>query len=179
MLAAPSVFAQDAPAGPTNPESPLVDYSLTFDAFSAAKLPGDGSNTNLLRNFVTTSDHFVLDASTLTAQLTKGIFGFHVDAGYGEMFKTMNLSDPWGGPNRYFSQAYVSLKPFRHSDFELDFGKFYTSVGAEVPDTGSNYQTLPLAAVHTRLALLPFRPQQFGVAHEIFLCRRPSLQWLE
>jgi hypothetical protein len=52
----------------------------------------------------------------------------------------MNASDPWGGVNRYVGQAYVSVRPFKTSDFDLDFGKFYTSVGAEVPDAASNFQ---------------------------------------
>jgi len=130
----------DTPSAPKNPESPLIEYSLTLDAFTATKLPGDGSTTNLVRNFDVKSNQFDLDASTLTVQVTKGQFGLHFDTGYGQMFKTMSALDPWGGANRYFGQAYISYKPFTKSDFTIDFGKFYTSVGAEVPDTASNFQ---------------------------------------
>ena len=130
----------DTPSAPKNPESPLIECSLTLDAFTTTKLPGDGSTTNLLRNFDVKSNQFDLDASTLTVQVTKGQFGLHFDTGYGQMFKTMSALDPWGGANRYFGQAYISYKPFTKSDFTIDFGKFYTSVGAEVPDTASNFQ---------------------------------------
>lgn len=119
---------------------PLVEYTFTLDAFSATKMPGDGSNMNALRNFDVKSNQFDLDAAALAVQVTKGPLGFHFDSGYGQMFKTMSSLDPWGGANRYFGQAYVSVKPFSQSDFDLDFGKFYTSVGAEVPDTASNFQ---------------------------------------
>jgi hypothetical protein len=58
--------------------------------------------------------------------------------GYGEMFRIMNLADAWHGPNRYISQAIFSCKPLAGS-FRLDFGKFYTSAGAEGPETYNNF----------------------------------------
>jgi len=146
LMAAPGFCQSPAPASPApaaaagTPEQPLLDYSLSFDTYSETKLNGDFTSDNLLRNFDIASDRFELGAATLTVQLSKGPFGFHFDSGYGEIYKTMNASDPWGGPNRYFGQAYVSVRPFKASDFELDFGKFYTSVGAEVPDAASNFQ---------------------------------------
>jgi hypothetical protein len=140
LIAVPA-FSQ-APADPNpagSPEQPLLDYSLTFDAYSETKL-GALTSPNMLRNFDIASDRFKLAGVTLTMQITKGVFGLHFDSGYGDIYKTMNSFDTWGGANRYFGQAYVSVKPIKNSDFDLDFGKFYTSVGAEVPDTGSNYQ---------------------------------------
>ena len=65
-------------------------------------------------------------------------FGSRLDAGFGEMFRIMNLTDPWGGPNRYISQASVSYKPLKNG-LRFDFGKFYTSVGAEGPETYNNF----------------------------------------
>jgi hypothetical protein len=141
-LSAASVLCQSpVPANAAGtPEQPLLDYSLSFDAYSETKLNGDFTSTNLLRNFDIESDRFELGAATLSVQLSKGQFGFHFDSGYGEIYKTMNASDPWGGVNRYVGQAYVSVRPFKTSDFDLDFGKFYTSAGAEVPDAASNFQ---------------------------------------
>jgi len=141
LAAAPAFCQAPADTNPTgSPEQPLIDYSLTFDTYSETKLNGNAGSANLLRNFDISSDRFELAASTLTVQITKGIFGFHMDSGYGQMYQTMNAFDPWHGVNRYFGQAYVSLRPFKSSDFDLDFGKFYTSVGAEVPDNASNFQ---------------------------------------
>jgi hypothetical protein len=141
LMAIPA-FCQNPPdPNPTgSAEQPLFDYSLSFDTYSETKLNGNFSSSNLLRNFDITSDHFDLAAATLTMQITKGQFGLHVDTGYGDVYKTMNSLDPWGGANRYFGQAYVSYRPFKSSDFDLDFGKFYTSVGAEVPDASANPQ---------------------------------------
>lgn len=141
LSAVPVLCQSPAPSNAAGtPEQPLLDYSLSFDAYSETKLGGDFTSTNLLRNFDIESDRFELGAATLSVQLSKGQFGFHFDSGYGEMYKTMNASDPWGGVNRYVGQAYVSVRPFKTSDFDLDFGKFYTSVGAEVPDAASNFQ---------------------------------------
>lgn len=140
LVAAPAFCQSPADPNPTgSPEQPLLDYGLTFDAYSETKL-NSLTSPNLLRNFDISSDRFELAGLTLTMQITKGAFGLHFDSGYGQMYQTMNLADPWHGLNRYFGQAYVSLRPFKSSDFELDFGKFYTSVGAEVPDPTANYQ---------------------------------------
>jgi hypothetical protein len=49
----------------------------------------------------------------------------------------MNVAD-WHGPNRYISQAIFSYKPFGGL-LRLDFGKFYTSAGAEGPETYNNF----------------------------------------
>jgi hypothetical protein len=141
LLATPAFCQSPADPNPVgSPEQPLIDYSMTFDTYTEAKLNDNFTSANQLRNFDISSNRFELAAGTLTVQVTKGPFGFHFDSGYGEMYKTMNSFDPMGGVNRYFGQAYVSYKPFKSSDFDLDFGKFYTSVGAEVPDTGSNFQ---------------------------------------
>jgi len=134
-LAVTCVFCQDATTEPK-----LIDYTLSLDTYSETKLSGNFASANLLRNFDISSNRFELAAGSLDLQITKGIFGFHVDAGYGQMYQTMNASDPWHGANRYFGQTYVTLRPIKGSDLSLDFGKFYTSAGAEVPDVASNFQ---------------------------------------
>jgi hypothetical protein len=141
LIAAPGL-AQTATPSTTagTPEQPLLDYALSFDVYSETKLGGDSPSTNLLRNFDIESGHFELGAATLSVQLSKGPFGFHIDSGYGDVYKVVNSSDPWGGPNRYVGQAYVTLRPSKTSDLAIDFGKFYTSAGAEVPDSASNFQ---------------------------------------
>jgi len=141
MIAVPALAQSPASSNTVGtPEQPLLDYSFSFDLYSETKLQRGSSSTNLLRNFDIASDRFELGAATVSLQLSKGPFGLHFDSGYGEIYKTMNAGDPWGGANRYFGQAYVSVRPFKSSDFDLDFGKFYTSAGAEVPDTVSNFQ---------------------------------------
>ncbi len=50
----------------------------------------------------------------------------------------MALSDRFKGPNPYIPQLSVSYRPIEGSNLQVDFGKFYTSVGAEVADPSAN-----------------------------------------
>jgi hypothetical protein len=96
------------------------------------------SGANQLQNF-DTQDGLALDFASFSVQANGEYFGFRLDTGFGDMYKTMNQADSWAGPNRYISQAYVSFKPIQNSSFELDAGKFYTSAGAEVPESYNNF----------------------------------------
>jgi hypothetical protein len=81
---------------------------------------------------------FELNAAEWSVERDGDRFGFRLDAGHGEMFRIMNLADGWRGPNRYISQAIFSYKPSAGL-LRLDFGKFYTSAGAEGPETYNNF----------------------------------------
>ena len=83
------------------------------------------SGTNWLQNF-DTHDRWALDLASFSVQANGAHFGFRLDTGFGEMYKTMNLADSWAGPNRYISQAYVSYKRIQSSALEIDAGKFFT-----------------------------------------------------
>jgi len=96
------------------------------------------SEANQLQNF-DTHDGWALDLASFSVQANGAHFGFRLDTGFGEMYKTMNLADSWAGPNRYISQAYVSYKRIQSSALEIDAGKFFTSGGAEVPESYNNF----------------------------------------
>ena len=129
-------------AWPQNqPESsPGKSFQFTgaLDAFYSGNLNHPLSGDNQLRNF-DTQDGWTLDFASLSVRANGPKFGLRLDTGFGEMYKTMNLADTWGGPNRYISQAYVSYKPIHDSALEIDAGKFFTSAGAEAPESYENF----------------------------------------
>jgi hypothetical protein len=136
-----SVLAQD-PASADQPSPAVVkswQYSGTVDSAFSYNPSHPASGANLLRNFDSNANAFSLSALTLDLQYTGKHLGFHVDTGYGEMYRTIGAADPWRGPNQYATQLYGSYKPSDRSALQLDFGKFYTSAGAEVPDILGNF----------------------------------------
>jgi hypothetical protein len=62
-------------------------------------------------------------------------FGFRVDGGAGDFYKIAMAGDTWKGPNQYLSQTYFTVKPFADLPLTVDAGKFFTSAGAEVPQS--------------------------------------------
>jgi len=129
--------AQDTDATTAPPVKPF-QFTGALDAFYSGNLNHPASGVNQTRNF-DTRDGWGLDFASFSVQANGAKFGFQLDTGFGEMYKTMNLADTWAGPNRYISQAYVSYKPILNSALEIDAGKFFTSAGAEVPESYNNF----------------------------------------
>lgn len=129
------LLAQNEPTPPANP-APLKITGV-LDAFYSADLNHPKSNLSQFHNF-DWKQGLELNAAEVTVEREGDRFGFRLDAGYGEMFRIMNLPDPWSGPNRYVSQAYVSYKPLANG-LRFDIGKFYSPAGAESAETYNNY----------------------------------------
>jgi putative OmpL-like beta-barrel porin-2 len=127
-----------APAADSSETSAGLKLTAVLDTFYSLNLDRPGSGLNEYRNF-DLKQGLELNAAAITLEKDGPLFGFRIDAGFGEMFRIMNLPDPWGGPNRYVSQAYFSYKPMRNGRLRVDFGKFYTSAGAEGPETYNNF----------------------------------------
>ena len=124
--------AQDASPPPAS-----LKFTSVLDTFYSQDLNHPASGLAEFRNF-DWNQGFELNAAELSVERDGERFGFRLDAGYGDMFRSMNLQDGWHGPNRYISQAVFTYKPFG-SVLRLDFGKFYTSAGAEGPETYHNF----------------------------------------
>jgi hypothetical protein len=61
--------------------------------------------------------------------------GFTLDLGFGRAWDLFHATEPAGRDLiRHIPQAYVSLKPLNAGGFQIDFGKFYTSAGAELTE---------------------------------------------
>jgi hypothetical protein len=141
-----------APAAPTWSVGPMdisgmIDgyYSYNVNQPSAASVPGVPSGydqINQLYNFNDKTDQFNLSAAKLTLNHDPDPVGAHVDFIYGRTNDLIN-SAPTNSSSadqlNYIEQAFLSLKPAKAKGFELDFGKFVTSAGAEVIESKDNW----------------------------------------
>ena len=118
-------------------------YSVNFNRPDAASFPGVPSGSdqvNQLYNFNDKTDQFSLSAAKLTLNHDPDPVGAHVDLFYGRTNTFVNAPGPnSGGEANYVEQAFLSLKPAKAKGFELDFGKFVTSAGAEVIEAKDNW----------------------------------------
>ena len=98
--------------------------------------PSSSANgqSNDLYNFNDKTDQFNLNAAKLTLNHDPDPIGAHVDFIYGRANTLVNT-----GQADYIEQAFLSIKPPKAKGFELDFGKFVTSAGAEVIESKDNW----------------------------------------
>ncbi len=154
-LIATSAFGQDAPApaqapapaaAPAAPPAPPwsiggIDFSGLIDAYYTFNPNHPASGTNGLYNFDANANEFSLNMLKLSMSHAVEPIGFQVDLGFGHAFDMINGGEPQNSLNtRNIEQAYVSWKPKgKDSGFQMDFGKFVTSAGAEVIESYSNW----------------------------------------
>jgi len=97
---------------------------------------------NDLYNFNDKTDQFNLSAAKLTLNHDPDPVGAHVDLIFGRTNTLINAA-PTNSSSadqlNYIEQAFLSLKPPKAKGFELDFGKFVTSAGAEVIEAKDNW----------------------------------------
>jgi hypothetical protein len=121
--------------------SGLIDgyYSGNFNQPSANAL---GDQLNQLYNFNDKTDQFELSAAKLTLNHDPDPVGAHVDFIYGRTNSLINAA-PTNSTSadqlNYVEQAFLSIKPPKAKGFEMDFGKFVTSAGAEVIEAKDNW----------------------------------------
>jgi hypothetical protein len=127
-----------APAAPTWSVGPM-DLSGLIDGYYSynANRPAFDANgqINDLYNFNDKTDQFSLSEARLTINHDPDPVGAHIDLFYGRTNTLVNA----GGEGNYIEQAFLSLKPPKAKGFELDFGKFVTSAGAEVIESKDNW----------------------------------------
>ena len=116
-----------------------MDISGLIDGYYSynANRPSSDANgqINDLYNFNDKTDQFSLSEARLTLNHDPDPVGAHVDLFYGRTNTLVN----GGGETNYVEQAFLSLKPPKAKGFELDFGKFVTSAGAEVIESKDNW----------------------------------------
>ena len=82
-------------------------------------------------------------AAKLTLNHDPDPIGAHVDFIYGRTNETDQLrhirNRTYVELHNYIEQAFLSVKPTKAKGFELDFGKFVTSAGAEVIEAKDNW----------------------------------------
>ena len=118
-----------------------MDISGLIDGYYSynANRPSDAANgqVNDLYNFNDKTDQFNLSEARLTLNHDPDPVGAHVDVFYGRTNTLINGGSHDQGD--YIEQAFLSLKPPKAKGFELDFGKFVTSAGAEVIESKDNW----------------------------------------
>ncbi len=138
---APATPAAAPAASPTWSVGP-VDFSGFVDGYYSynANRPGQNSNfgqVNQLYNFDDQADQFSLEAAKLTLNHDPDPIGAHVDIMFGRTNAFLHGAD--SPTANYIEQAYLSVKPPKAKGFEMDFGQFVTSAGAEVIETMTNF----------------------------------------
>ena len=181
---APAAAAAPA-AAPTWSVGPMdlsgfIDGYYSFN-FNRPNTSDGYDQINQLYNFNDKTDQFELSAAKLTLNHDPDPVGAHVDFVYGRTNELINAA-PTTRLRRsasYIEQAFLSLKPPKAKGFEMDFGKFVTSAGAEVIEAKDNWN-------YSRSLLfvkaIPY--WHFGAAHldagfEDRNHRRPAGQRLE
>jgi len=161
LLSAVSAFAQDPPAQAPAPAaapaaappwsvgpidfSGLVDGYYSFNGNHPPPNPAANGLTsagNQLYNFDVNANQFSLNMAKLSMTHSADPIGFQVDLGFGKAFDIIHQFEPGSAPSflRNIEQAYVSWKPKgKDSGFQMDFGKFVTSAGAEVIESNANW----------------------------------------
>ncbi|MGO9776645.1 MAG: porin [Terracidiphilus sp.] len=134
-----------APAAPTWSVGPM-DISGFIDGYYSGNFNRPtGPNyaqVNQLYNFNDNTDQFSLSAAKLTLNHDPDPVGAHIDFLYGRTNSLINAAPTNGttaDQGNYIEQAFLSLKPPKAKGFEMDFGKFVTSAGAEVIEAKDNW----------------------------------------
>jgi hypothetical protein len=152
LLATTPVFGQDtqtqpapapAPADPPAWSMGPIDFSGLVDGYYSFNANHPASGNNNLRNFDVRANSFSLNMAKLEMQHTADPIGFRVDMGFGRAFEIFHATEPKSNGTEVFQhimQAYVSVKPENAGGLQFDFGKFFTSAGAELTETHTNWQ---------------------------------------
>lgn len=114
-------------------------WSAYFDGYIGHNFNRPANRTNQLRNFDVSSDQFNLNYSELVLERAADPLGFRVDLGFGQAADMVQADEPAGSMFRHLQQAYVSYKAPIGKGLVADFGKFVTALGAEVIESGSNW----------------------------------------
>jgi hypothetical protein len=142
---APAPAATPAPA-PTWSVGPMdlsgfIDGYYSFN-FNRPNTTDGYDQINQLYNFDDKTDQFELSAAKLTLNHDPDPIGAHVDFLYGRTNSLINAAPSNSNSTdqlNYLEQAFLSIKPPKAKGFELDFGKFVTSAGAEVIEAKDNW----------------------------------------
>jgi hypothetical protein len=149
--------AAQAPAAPAAPAaaptwsvgpmdlSGFIDGYYSFN-FNRPNTTEGYDQINQLYNFNDKTDQFELSAAKLTLNHDPDPVGAHVDFIYGRTNDLINNATAntttttfVASQLPYLEQAFLSLKPPKAKGFEMDFGKFVTSAGAEVIEAKDNW----------------------------------------
>ena len=125
------------PAPPAPPPFSIGSFEVSglIDGYYSFNSNHPASLGNTLRNFEMKANQFSLNMTKLSITHAADPVGFTLDLGWGRAWQVFHATDPAGTSIiQYIPQAYVTLKPANWGGFQFDFGKFYTSAGAELTE---------------------------------------------
>jgi hypothetical protein len=127
-------YAQ-TPAAPPPWSVGSFEISGLLDGYYSMNFNHPASQFNTLRNFEVRANSFALNMTKLSIVHAPDPIGVTLDLGWGRAWKIVHATDPAGTDVvQYIPQAYISVKPPNWGGFQFDFGKFYTSAGAELTE---------------------------------------------
>lgn len=133
----------EAPAPPPVPSSAWpfgrLQASGLVDGYYSLNFNHPISHANQYRNFDVRADRISVNMARLTLERSPEPLGFRADFGVGRAFEVVHATEPAGDVLDWLPQAYVSLKPTKDRGLQVDFGKFFTSAGAELTETHLNW----------------------------------------
>lgn len=116
-----------------------VQVSGLVDGYVSKSFQNPASGLIAGRAFDTDTNTFMLNMAKVEIQHAAEPIGFRLDLGFGRGFEIFNTLEPGGNALQYIPQAYVSFAPKSWNGFQVDFGKFYTSAGAEPTESHLNW----------------------------------------
>jgi hypothetical protein len=140
LLHVPALAQQTPP--PADPK-PLpwmigpVNFSGMVDTYFNYTPNHPESRFLLYRNFDVRANSFSLNMAQFQLAMDPQPVGFTLTLGAGRAWDLFNFADTANGFDnmRYVPQAFVSFRPSGLGGSQFDFGKFYTSAGAELTET--------------------------------------------
>ena len=139
---APPAAQAPAPApAPASPEWSVgpINFSGLVDGYYGYNPAHPVSGFNNLYNFDVKANQFSLNMAKVTMAHDPDPMGFRVDLGFGRAFDMIHAGEKAPEIFRYLEQAYISFKPPKGKGFQVDFGEFVTSAGAEVIESKDNW----------------------------------------
>lgn len=149
-----SLAAQDSTA--SQPAAPTfsigaINLSGTIDGYYSFNNNHPANRVNTQHNFDASANSFDLNFAKMRLEMAPDPIGFVFDFGFGTGMEIFSAGEP-GNLNvvgasgvvsnqflNHVTQAYLSVKPKNWHGMQLDFGKFYTSAGAELTETYTNW----------------------------------------
>ena len=133
-----------APAPVPAPAPPVwsaggINFSGLIDGYYDYNSNHPKSGNNALRNFEVKANQFNLNMVKVSLDHDPDPVGFKLDLGFGKAWEIFHATEPSGDVTKWIPQAYISWKPKNAGDLQIDFGKFYTSAGAELTETHLNW----------------------------------------
>ena len=144
-------------------------FSALADGYFTTNFNHPTNDANQLQNFNLNSALPEMSLVKVTVDKSDKLFGFHVDAGFGETMRLIHAGDVAAQDHkalRYIEQMYAIAKANHTHGTEFDFGQFVTSAGAEVIEANANWNYSRSLAVRPGDSVLSLRPPDGHAGHQ-------------